>query len=112
VAPEQPAGTAPVTTTATTRKPNVVVLSVESGNTQGGIKKGTAGFVGRLDFWDTPKRPVDFSSYDYVVVTKFTPTEAVGALKTQLTNGKLRISTGNSEQIARFIRTLPEIAIK
>jgi hypothetical protein len=88
------------------------VLSVESGNTQGGIKKGTAGFVGRLDFWDTPKRPVDFGSYDYVVVTKFTPTETVGALKTQLTNGKLRISTGNSEQIARFIRTLPEIAIK
>lgn len=112
---EQPAAPPPPTTTTTpgTRKPNVVVLSVPSGNTQGGIKKGTAGYVGKLDFWDTPRRPVSFDSYDYVVVTKFTkPTEVVTDLKSRIANGKLRISTGNAEEISRFIRTLPEIPTK
>jgi hypothetical protein len=104
----------PPTATATpgTRKPNVVVLSVDSGNTQGGVKKGTAGYVGKLDFWATPRRPVSFDAYDYVVVTKFTPTEAVTDLKARIPNGKLRVSTGNAEEISRFIRTLPEIPIK
>jgi hypothetical protein len=112
---EQAAAPPPPTVTATpgTRKPNVVVLSVPSGNTQGGIKKGTAGYVGKLDFWDTPRRPVSFDSYDYVVVTKFTkPTEVVTDLKARIANGKLRISTGNAEEISRFIRTLPEIPTK
>jgi hypothetical protein len=95
-----------------TRKPNVVVLSIPSGNTHGGIKKGTAGYVGRLDFWDTPKRQVNFDAFDYVVATKFTPSEWVAAAKSYIPNGKLRVSTGNSEQISRFIRTLPEIPLK
>lgn len=92
-----------------TRKPNVVVLSIPSGNTQGGIKKGTAGYVGKLDFWDTPRRQVDFGAYDYVVPTKYTPAEWITTARTYIPNGKLQVSYGGAEQIARFIRTLPEV---
>jgi hypothetical protein len=109
--PEQ-AVAAPATNGATARKPNVVVISVPSGNTQGGIRKGTSGFVAKLDFWETPKRQVNFDAYDYIVATKFTPPEWIAAARSYIPNGKLRISTGNSEQISRFIRTLPEIPLK
>jgi hypothetical protein len=92
------------------RKPNVVVLSVPSGHTKNGIKDGTQGHIAeRLDFWEAPNRPVGFANYDYIVCTKWTPRAWIEEAKLGPWKEKVRVATGNAEQISKYIRELPEI---
>jgi hypothetical protein len=96
-----------------TRKPNVAVLSVPSGHTKNGIKDATRDHIAeRLDFWEAPTRPVGFANYDYIVCTKWTPRVWIEEAKLGPWKEKVRVATGNAEQISKFIRELPEIPVR
>ena len=83
------------------RKPNVVVLSVESGHTKNGIKEGVKDHVDRLDFWEVPNRPVGFANYDYIVCTKKTPTAWIETAKDGPWKEKVRTASGSARRSRR-----------
>lgn len=106
---------APVSTTkpVVLRKPNVLVIGLESGHGENHIKNSCKDHCGRLEFKMAMGITIpDHRPYDIIMVTKKAPQLWVATAKTALPKDKYRDAPGNADNVARLILALPEVRVE
>jgi hypothetical protein len=96
-----------------TRKPRIIVLNVDSGNTKHGIRLGASSLVARIEFADTyPTKYPPYQEYDYILAYKKTPRTWSDGAEIQYGTKRFHAVPGGAVQVVEFIKKLPPIQEK